>query len=73
MIDRTTVGETNRERIVRELHELIAALDRRVPQVQRVGEVRIARAAAALRIEASKRIEQLEREAADDLDPIDTR
>lgn len=49
---------------VRELQELIAALDRRVPQVQRAGEVSIAREAAALKARALKRIEDLEREAA---------
>ena len=49
---------------MRELQELIAALDRRVPQVQRVGEVSIAREAAALKARALKRIEELEREAA---------
>jgi hypothetical protein len=49
--------------IVRELHELIAALDRRVPQVQRAGEVAIANAAAVLRAEAVKRIAEIEREA----------
>jgi len=46
---------------VRELQELIAALDRRVPQVQRAGEASIAREAAALRSRALKRIEELER------------
>lgn len=50
-------------RTVRELHELIAALDRRVPQVERVGELGIARAAAALRAEAVERIGTLERQA----------
>ena len=45
---------------IRELRELIAALDRRVPQVERVGEVEIARAATGLRIEALRRIEELE-------------
>ena len=49
---------------VHELQELIAALDRRVPQVQRAGEVSIARQAAALKARALKRIEDLEREAA---------
>jgi len=48
---------------VRELLELIAALDRRVPQVERVGEISIARAASALKLEALKRIEELERES----------
>ena len=49
--------------VVRELQELIAALDRRVPQVQRAGEASIARDAAALKARALKRIEELEREA----------
>lgn len=48
---------------VRELLELIAALDRRVPQVQRAGEASIARDAAALKARALKRIEELEHEA----------
>ena len=47
--------------VLRELRELIAALDRRVPQVHRAGEVSIARDAAALRERAVKRIEELER------------
>jgi hypothetical protein len=47
---------------VRELLELIAALDRRVPQVQRAGETSIARDAAALKARALQRIEELERE-----------
>jgi hypothetical protein len=49
---------------VREVQELIAALDRRVPQVQRAGEVSIAREAAALKVRALKRLEELEREEA---------
>ena len=53
-----------RRNAVRELQELIAALDRRVPQVQRAGEVSIAREAAALKARALKRMEELEREAA---------
>lgn len=61
----TTAGHTmdigTRVRIVRELHD-IAALDRRVPQVQRVGEVAIAKAAAWLKA-ALKRIDALEGEA----------
>jgi len=48
--------------VLRELRELIAALDRRVPQVQRAGEIAIARDAAALRKRAVKRIEELERD-----------
>jgi hypothetical protein len=49
---------------VHELQELIAALDRRVPQVQRAGETAIARDAAMLKARALKRIEELERETA---------
>ena len=48
--------------VVRELLELVAALDRRVPQVQRAGEAAIARDAAALRARALQRIEELERQ-----------
>ena len=51
-----------RTNVVGELLELIAALDRRVPQVQRAGEASIARDAVALKARALKRIEELERE-----------
>jgi hypothetical protein len=51
-----------RARLVRDLVDLIDALDRRVPQVQRAGEVAIARDAAVLKARALKRIEQLERD-----------
>jgi hypothetical protein len=50
-------------RAVRELLELIAAIDRRVPHVERAGEASIARDAAALKARALKRIEELERGA----------
>lgn len=50
--------------IVRELRELIAALDRRTPYVERAGEAAIARDAASLKARALKRIEALELEAA---------
>ena len=51
---------TRRKQTIRNLSELIAALDRRVPQVERVGEASIARAAAKLKDEAIKRIVDLE-------------
>jgi chemotaxis response regulator CheB len=51
-----------RTNVVQELLELVAALDRRVPQVQRTAEASIARDAGALRARALKRIEELERE-----------
>jgi hypothetical protein len=62
MSERKTPTDTLRAQKVRELYELVAALDRRVPQVERVGEDSIARAAAALRTEALQRIEALARE-----------
>jgi hypothetical protein len=58
--------ETGRERTLRELHELIAALDRRVPRIERVGEVAIAHASAELRRATVGRIEEIEREVAAD-------
>jgi hypothetical protein len=42
------------------LHELIAALDRRVPQVRRAGEAMVADAAAQLRLEAVRRIVEIQ-------------
>ena len=48
--------------VVRELLELIAALDRRVPQIQRAGEALIARDAAVLKARALRRIDELEGE-----------
>ena len=55
----TPPAEANRAQVIRELKELIAALDRRVPQVERAGEIVIARTAAALKAAALKRIEEL--------------
>lgn len=46
--------------LLRELYELIAALDRRVPRVERAGEAAIAHDAAALKAKALKRIAELE-------------
>jgi hypothetical protein len=51
--------------ILRALHELIEALNRRVPQIQRVGEPAIARDAEALRIKALERIAELEADTAE--------
>ena len=47
--------------LVHDLRELIAALDRRVPRIEREGERAIARDAQALRRAALKRIFELER------------
>jgi hypothetical protein len=45
--------------LARELEELIAALDRRVPRVEQAGETSIARDAAALRAKAVRRLAEL--------------
>ena len=50
------------KRLVRDLLELIAALDRRVPRMERAGETSIARDAAALKARALERIAELEHE-----------
>jgi hypothetical protein len=63
MIDDVTT-EPKTVKIIRELREVIEALDRRLPQIERAGEVEIVRAATGLRIEALRRIEELEREMA---------
>jgi hypothetical protein len=47
--------------LTRELEELIAALDRRVPRVEQAGEASIARDAAALRAKAVTRLAELVR------------
>jgi hypothetical protein len=53
-----------RAQLIRELVELVAALDRRAPHVERAGEIEIARDAAALKARAVKRIAELEDESA---------
>ncbi len=45
--------------LTRELEELIAALDRRLPRVEQAGEAAIARDAAALRAKAIDRLVEL--------------
>ena len=47
--------------LVHDLRQLIAALDRRVPRIEREGERAIAREAQGLRRAALKRIGELER------------
>lgn len=47
--------------LARDLEDLIAALDRRMPRVERAGEVTIARDAAALRARAVERLAELVR------------
>ena len=62
----TTAVSTSAE-IIATLRELIDALDRRVPHVERAGESRIAADAAALRSEAVNRIEALSRAGSGDV------
>ena len=45
--------------LIDELRELVDALDRRVPRLERAGETAIARDAARLRDEAVKRLAEL--------------
>jgi hypothetical protein len=47
--------------LINDLRELVAALDRRVPRLERTGEREIARDAEGLRRAALKRIAELER------------
>ena len=51
--------DLEREGLLRQLSELIAALDARVPHLERTGETRIADDAKALRAKASQRIADL--------------
>src|SRR5258705_9312060 len=53
-------NQSDRTRKLRHLHELIAALDRRVPHVERNGEIAIARDGRALKEKALRRIAELE-------------
>ena len=50
---------SDRDLVLAALRELLEALDRRVPHVERLGEVGIAREAYLLRKETASRIEQL--------------
>jgi hypothetical protein len=61
MSDKTTAGGAERTGALRRLRELITALDRRVPHIERAGEIAIARDAAALKKQALARIAQLEK------------
>jgi len=60
MAKETKALESDRAQKLRHLHELIDALDRRVPHVERAGEVDIAREGIALKEKALQRIAELE-------------
>jgi hypothetical protein len=53
-------SEADRQRTLADLHELVDALDRRVPHPDRVGERAIATDSAELKKDAEERIAQLE-------------
>jgi hypothetical protein len=55
------VRATSTRSLADDLRELVAALDRRVPHLEREGERAIARDASALRAAALKRIAEIER------------
>jgi hypothetical protein len=55
-----------RKDLARELHELVDALDRRVPRVEQAGEADIARDAAALREKAVERLKELEKQGSNE-------
>jgi hypothetical protein len=70
MTDNTSVTNFQRASLIFALREIIDALDRRGPQVERGGEMRIAQDALALRGQAVARLEELERVHGDQDDDI---
>jgi hypothetical protein len=62
MADKKNITEADRDSARRHLRELIAALDRRQPHIERVGEVEIALAATALKRKAERRLADLDAE-----------
>jgi hypothetical protein len=57
-----TTAVVDRDKLIAELTELVEALDRRTPALERAGEARIAKEAAALKREAEMRISRLKAE-----------
>jgi hypothetical protein len=57
----TSNDEAERTRAIRHLRQLIDALNRRVPHIERAGEAAIARDAAELMKQALKRLKALEK------------
>ena len=53
--------DADRKRAIRHLRQLIEALNRRVPHIERVGEAKIAHDAAELMKQALKRLKALEK------------
>ena len=65
MSNQRGLDERHRDRVIAALNEFIEALDRRVPNVESMGEFRIAREAATLRSDAVTRIDELKRAGSD--------
>jgi len=63
MADKKQTAVGDRADAQRHLRELIAALDRRVPHCERLGEIEIVRAATALKKKAEQRLATLEAES----------
>ena len=57
----TSSDDAERQRAIRHLRQLIDALNRRVPHIDRAGEAAIARDAAELMKQALKRLKALEK------------
>jgi hypothetical protein len=57
----TSTDDAERQRAIRHLRQLIDALNRRVPHIERAGEAAIARDAAELMKQALKRLKALEK------------
>jgi len=55
-----TSQNDKRKQQIRHVRELIAALDRRLPRIERAGEADIARDAAALKKKALERLAELQ-------------
>jgi hypothetical protein len=68
MVTMTSSSTAARSTLIRQLRELVVALDQRVPYVERAGEAAIARDAAVLREKALRRIAELEESRADTRD-----
>jgi len=60
-LSKATMEARSNQTLINDLLELVAALDRRVPRLEREGERDIARDAQGLRRAALKRIAELER------------
>jgi hypothetical protein len=62
MFTSTTDTATNARGLLADLYELIAAIDRRVPRLERIGEGQIAHDAAEIRERAISLIKRIEGE-----------